>query len=242
MFRVGASLAYPLPPAEAVAKTRRLPPKITSRKTPGYLPSRCLCRFCSQTRHKLPVFKNSGPFIFSNLQTLFPAANPQPSPFHALAHSFAQRKNVTPAFPITSELFVRSFAKERNSTPLLSAACGLFCEKWGWRPKFGLHFYYRDNDYDRPPAKTTASRGTFSTGLARPLALPRQPDLVYKLCQPFVIIRIDSRLWNARLIGRNQNETHQSICFHRFSLPRWCSAAGSALKLRPRSRYAPRCP
>jgi hypothetical protein len=34
--------------------------------------------------------------------------------------------------------------------------------------------------------------------------LPRQPDLVYKLCQPFVIIRIDSRLWNARLIGRNQ--------------------------------------
>jgi hypothetical protein len=124
------------------------------------------------------------PFIFSNLQTLFPAANPQPSPFHALAHSFAKRKRATPAFPVTSKLFARSLAQERKSTPVLSITCALFCRKWGWRRNSVCIFTIVTTTMTRPLSRTTASTGTFSTGSARPLALPRQPDLVSKLCQP----------------------------------------------------------
>jgi len=66
------------------------------------------------------------PFIFSSLRTLFPAPNPQPSPFQALANSLTQNKKLTPAFPITSKPFAHSFARVQYSTPLLSAACALF--------------------------------------------------------------------------------------------------------------------
>ena len=66
------------------------------------------------------------PVIFSSLRTLFPAPNPQPSPFHVLAHSFTHSKKLTPAFPVTSTLFARSLTRVQYSTPLLSAACALF--------------------------------------------------------------------------------------------------------------------
>jgi hypothetical protein len=66
------------------------------------------------------------PFIFSSLRALFPAQNPQPSPFHAHAHSFAQNKNVTRTFPVTSTLFARSCAHERKLTCFFSIACALF--------------------------------------------------------------------------------------------------------------------
>jgi hypothetical protein len=70
-------------------------------------------------------------FIFSSLRTLFPAANPQPSPFQTLAHSFTQNRKLTQAFTITSTLFARSFAQERKSTLLFSTACALFCRNGG---------------------------------------------------------------------------------------------------------------
>ena len=64
--------------------------------------------------------------VFSSLQTLFPAQNPQTSSLQPVAHSLAHAKNLTPAFPITSALFARSFAKVRNSTPVFSSAHALF--------------------------------------------------------------------------------------------------------------------
>jgi hypothetical protein len=71
------------------------------------------------------------PFVLNNLPTLFPARNPQPSRFHALAHSFTREKKPTLVFPVTSKLFVRSLAQERKSTPLLSNACARFCRNGG---------------------------------------------------------------------------------------------------------------
>jgi hypothetical protein len=62
----------------------------------------------------------------SSLRTLLPAQNFQPTQFQSLPHSLQQEKNTTPAFPVTSELFLRSFAQERKSTPLFSCACAQF--------------------------------------------------------------------------------------------------------------------
>jgi hypothetical protein len=71
--------------------------------------------------------RKNAPFIFSTLRTLFLARKPQTSRLHPVAHSFASAKNITPAFPFTSALFLCSFAQERKSTPLLSFACARLC-------------------------------------------------------------------------------------------------------------------
>ena len=78
--------------------------------------------------------RQNQPFVSSSLRALFLAENLQPSSFHALPHSFARRKNVTPTFQVTSPLLPRSLAQERKSTPLLSCACALFREKGGGVP------------------------------------------------------------------------------------------------------------
>src|SRR5579862_5306299 len=96
------------------------------------------CPRCSSvaaaTARSLPISGHTqkfGPFLLSDLRTLFPARNPQPSRFHALAHSFTQDKKLTLVFPVTSPLFVRSIAQERKSTPVFSIACALFCRNTG---------------------------------------------------------------------------------------------------------------
>jgi hypothetical protein len=81
--------------------------------------------------------RKTAPSVFSNLRTLFPAQNLQPSPFQSLPHSFVHHENTTLPFPVTSALFLRSFAQERKLTRLFSCACALFCEKWGCHEKFG---------------------------------------------------------------------------------------------------------
>ena len=75
--------------------------------------------------------RQNQPFVSSSLRALFLAENLQPSSFHALPHSFARRKNVTPTFQVTSPLLPRSLAQERKSTPLLSCACARFCRNGG---------------------------------------------------------------------------------------------------------------
>jgi hypothetical protein len=84
-----------------------------------------------------PQERKAAPFVSSSLHTLFVASNLQPFLFHALPHSFAQRKNITLPFPVTSALFVRSLAPERKLSLLFSCACALFREKWGCHEKFG---------------------------------------------------------------------------------------------------------
>jgi hypothetical protein len=70
-------------------------------------------------------------FLFSVLRALLPAPKRQAPCFHLLPHSFKLLQNVTPIFPITSTLFVRSFAQERRSTPLFSCIPALFRENVG---------------------------------------------------------------------------------------------------------------
>jgi len=95
-----------------------------------------LCPTLASIRQN-PAERKIAPFVSSDLRTLFPPRNLQPTPFHALAHSFAQRKNITLPFPVTSALFVRSLAPERKLSLLFSCACALFREKWGCHEKFG---------------------------------------------------------------------------------------------------------
>jgi hypothetical protein len=71
------------------------------------------------------------PCTFSSLRTPLPAQKRQPSCFQKHAHSSICCRNLTPAFPCTSTLFVLPFAKERKSTPLLSCACARFCGNGG---------------------------------------------------------------------------------------------------------------
>ena len=70
--------------------------------------------------------------VLSSLRNLFLAQKLQPSHSQELAHSFTHATNLTPAFPCTSPLFVRSFASVRKSTPLLSCAYALFCKNMGY--------------------------------------------------------------------------------------------------------------
>jgi hypothetical protein len=71
------------------------------------------------------------PFIFNGLRTLLPAQKFQPLHFHSLPHSLRQERNITPAFPITPALSLRSCASVQVSTPLLSGACALFVKNTG---------------------------------------------------------------------------------------------------------------
>src|SRR5579862_4553294 len=65
----------------------------------------------------------------SRSRTLLPAQNFQRPYFHPLPDSLPQEQNITPVFPITPALSLRSFAQERKSTPLVSCACARFC-RW----------------------------------------------------------------------------------------------------------------
>ena len=71
------------------------------------------------------------PCVFSRLRTLLSAQKFQSPYFHSLPHSLQQERNLTPAFPIASALFLRSCAQERKSTPLFSCACARFCRYVG---------------------------------------------------------------------------------------------------------------
>jgi hypothetical protein len=71
--------------------------------------------------------------VFSRLRTLLPALKFQHPYFHALAHSLENERNITPAFPITPGLFVRSYATVQLSSPAFSSACALFCKTTGDR-------------------------------------------------------------------------------------------------------------
>jgi len=67
----------------------------------------------------------SAPRIPSYLQNVLPARIPKCPAFSQL-HSLRPRSKVTPAFPVTSTLLVRSLAPERKLTRLLSCSCALF--------------------------------------------------------------------------------------------------------------------
>jgi hypothetical protein len=71
------------------------------------------------------------PFVFSSLHTLLSAQKLQRPYFHSLPHSLQQERKLTPAFPITPGLFLRSLTQERKSTPLFSCACARFREYVG---------------------------------------------------------------------------------------------------------------
>jgi hypothetical protein len=75
--------------------------------------------------------RNVVPCAFNNLRTLFATRKLQPSSFQEFRDSFTHRKNITPALPVTSALFLRSSTQERKSTPLFSYIPALFCEKGG---------------------------------------------------------------------------------------------------------------
>jgi hypothetical protein len=115
-------------------------------------PARTLARFDRERENR--------PFVLNSLRTLFLAPIPQTSPFHQVEGSFAEAKNITPAFPSTSTLLLRSFVKERKSTPFFSIACALFCRKWGWRANLVTKLDYRDNDFGVPTilARTEGQR------------------------------------------------------------------------------------
>lgn len=102
-----------------------------------------------------------GPSVFNNLRTLFSARNLQPSRSQALAHSSAQGKKVTLAFPITSTLFLRSFAQERKSTPLFSAACTRFCRNGGCAPSGNMVTQSNSLDTNRPVSSRSARGDRF---------------------------------------------------------------------------------
>jgi hypothetical protein len=182
MFRVSA-------PARSAIALRRTPSKgeafaSRDRLLPDDLRTRPAgSAFAARIEAQLVNTQKLSPFIFSNSRTPFPTLNPQPSHCHAFADSFAQDKKVTLAFPVTSGLFARSFAQERKLTDSFSIACALFCRKWGWR-RNSVHICTIVTTTMTLPLAKAVSRGTFSTGLVHRLALPRQPDLVYKLCQP----------------------------------------------------------
>jgi hypothetical protein len=73
------------------------------------------------------------PFVFSRLRTLLPAQKFQRPYFQSLPHSLKYAQNITPVFPITSTLFLRSCACVQVSTSLLSIACALFRKTTGDR-------------------------------------------------------------------------------------------------------------
>lgn len=88
------------------------------------------------------------PRVFSSLHTLLSAQNLQAPHFQSLPRSLEPGRNVTPVFPVASELFLHSWAQERKSTPVFSDGCALFRGKAGWRELdlcYGLH---------RSPGKT----------------------------------------------------------------------------------------
>src|SRR5579862_8223954 len=70
--------------------------------------------------------RENASFILNTLRTPFLAPKLQPSHSQKLAHSFTDTRNVTPAFPVTSALSLRSFVALRNSTPVFSCAPALF--------------------------------------------------------------------------------------------------------------------
>jgi hypothetical protein len=76
--------------------------------------------------------------LFSIQRTLWRSRPSQQLPQSQLVtNSFTQQKILTPAFPATSQLFVRSFPQERKSSPLLSGACARFREKCMGGAKLG---------------------------------------------------------------------------------------------------------
>jgi hypothetical protein len=82
------------------------------------------------------------PSVFSELCTLLTTQKYQRPYFHSLAHSLQQEQILTPVFPITPALFLRSCAQERKSTPLFSCACARFCRYGGGRTvKFYVAFH-----------------------------------------------------------------------------------------------------
>src|ERR1700723_1983078 len=71
------------------------------------------------------------PRIFNGLRTLLPAQDFQHPYFHSLPHSLKNAQDITPAFPTTPALFLRSCARLQYSTPLFSSAHALFGKNTG---------------------------------------------------------------------------------------------------------------
>ena len=79
--------------------------------------------------------RENASFILSSLRTLFLTPKLQPLHSQKLAHSFTHTESLTPAFPTTSTIFVRSSTKERKLTPLFSSIAVRFCRNVGWGAK-----------------------------------------------------------------------------------------------------------
>src|ERR1022692_4290787 len=103
----------------------RLPHDAAASRRPG--------TFAAPAPIKGNIHQNSQnrPFIFSSLLTLLPAQDLQPTYFQSLPRSLQQERNITPAFPSASGLFLRSCAQERKLTPLFSCIPARFCEYVG---------------------------------------------------------------------------------------------------------------
>jgi hypothetical protein len=84
----------------------------------------------SPPRRSQPLAKAG---VFNKLRTLLLAQKFQRAYFHPLPHSLKKALNVTPVFPITPTLSLRSCASEPKLTPLLSCACALFRKTTGDR-------------------------------------------------------------------------------------------------------------
>jgi hypothetical protein len=97
------------PPRDAGAATR---------PSPSPPQPESIANFCQEPQ--------TPPFVFSSLRTLLPMQKFQHLYFHSLRHSLQYEQNITPAFPITPALSLRSSASEQKLTALLSCACALF--------------------------------------------------------------------------------------------------------------------
>jgi hypothetical protein len=79
----------------------------------------------------LPQERSLSPLLSINRAISNSPSHRQPSYLQSVARFWTSLKMLTPMFPVSSALFVRSLVPERKLTHLLSCACALFCEKVG---------------------------------------------------------------------------------------------------------------
>ena len=127
-----------LPPAaEILPSANRIRPHLHAQpssipcdRAPVFSPRPALfVRSSAQERKLTPFFSTHGAFLRSR-------SSRQLQHSQSVTNSITQEKNLTPTFPTTSPLFLRSFAQERKSSPLLSCACARFREKCMGGAKF----------------------------------------------------------------------------------------------------------
>jgi hypothetical protein len=191
MLRLRAATSLATAARRSPAKARRSLPEIASRKMPhAYAISRSLLLLLA-TQHTLAIFKNSSPsfsvtcelffrqqipnpLVFNRLRTLSSSAKEQPPHFQSLPnslHALLQEFNIQPlCFQPRAACFVKSGGgAEIRSAPGQS--------------KIGTIVTTTVICLLAEPLKRREI-ARFIRRHTRPLALPHQPDLVYKLCQP----------------------------------------------------------